>query len=79
MAEQPILDEVPPIEPHEQLIRHIHPEQWNSDEDRPMSSAFAHHELSVDREAMRAAEICCGLRPGWEDDASWSVGSCMAG
>ena len=65
MSEAVVLEPIPPVREDESLIRHIHPDHWNHDEDRPISYAFAHPRLSVDREEMRSADVSCKLRPAW--------------
>lgn len=65
MSEPQILASIPPIRADEPLVRHIHPDHWNDVEDRPISYAFAHPRLSVDREEMRSADVSCQLRPAW--------------
>jgi hypothetical protein len=57
------LSEVLTVRADESLIRGVHPEQWNTQEDRPSSAAFNAHELSVDREEMRSVADCCNIRP----------------
>jgi hypothetical protein len=65
VREGEILETIPPIRADEPLVRHIHPDHWNDVEDRPISYAFAHPRLSVDREEMRSADVSCTLRPAW--------------
>jgi hypothetical protein len=60
-----VVVDIPPIRDDEPLIRHVHPDQWNDQENRPTSAAFADAELSVDREEMRDVNTSCRLRPEW--------------
>jgi hypothetical protein len=57
------LSEVLTVGADEFLIRGVHPEQWNTQADRPSSAAFNAHELSVDREELRSVVVCCNVRP----------------
>jgi hypothetical protein len=56
---------IPPISEDEDLIRHIAPEQWPPELDKPMATAFKKERLSVDRQQLRGVDVCCRLRPDW--------------
>jgi hypothetical protein len=51
------------VSPTEDLLRHVHPNTWDTENDRPMAGVFKDRELSVDREALRSVEEAAKRRP----------------
>lgn len=56
----PSSEDILDVADSEQLVRHLDPSyHWDPQHGRPNTGAFRSHELSVDREGMRPADVAC--------------------